>query len=114
MRPSVRQLAYKLFMASRLIHRDRYYRHQSSGGVYKIVGYAIEESTGHELVLYRPAAVNRSKNEKVGAMERPEVECIFSRPLNEFEEQIEWHDGEMLRKGPRFKLVNKVEKWVDA
>ncbi len=114
MRPTIRQLAYKLFLASRLIHRDRYYRHQASGGVYKIVGYAIEEATGIELVLYRPAAVNRSKDERIGALERPEVECVFSRPLSEFLDQVEWQDGEMLRKGTRFRMVNKVEKWVDA
>lgn len=119
MRRTLKQLAYDLFMASRAVSRDAYFKHQASGAVYKVVGYCILEATGEPHVLYRPAKVNRPPEDRhqrdaLGAYERPETECVFARPVVEFGQETEWHDGEMSRRGPRFKQVRKVEEWVDA
>jgi len=115
MRRTFKQLAFDLFMISRRITRDRYYKHQSSGGVYKVIGYAILEATGEPLVLYRPAAVNSGgAKSPCGLSERPADECVFARPATEFDEVVQWHDGEITRAGERFTQVRKVETWVAA
>lgn len=113
-RPTLKNLAYKLFMASRTIRRDKYYRHQASGKVYKVTGYAILEATGEALVLYRPAEVNRAPDDPLGAYERPEAECVFARPAEEFNDIVEFNVDGVGRTGLRFKRVRKVESWTDA
>lgn len=113
MRRTLKQLAYDLFMAGHSVRKDHYYRHQASGKVYKVIGHVIQEATGEPAVLYRPAAINRRGQEKLGAFERSESECVFSRPLTEFVEEVQWTaNGETLS-GPRFKEVRKVESWTD-
>lgn len=79
-----------------------FYRHQPSGKIYEVVGHSIREEDGEPQVHYCTAEslVNR--------------DLIFGRRVSSFGEAISWYDGEITRFGERFKLVTKVEKWVDA
>jgi hypothetical protein len=105
-RPTLKELASKLNIAASFITHGECYRHQSSGKVYEVVGHAISEATNEPLVLYRAASFNK---------QQPlDPDCIFARPVVEFLEVVEWHDGEMLRTGTRFKRVIKTEHWKDT
>lgn len=112
-RPTLKQLAYRLFMAGHDVRVGHYYQHQPTGKVYKVTGLALNEASGEPMALYRPAVANRApQTVDYGTFERPEDECVFARPVAEFIETIDWHDGELIRQGTRFKPVKKVEKWV--
>lgn len=112
-RPTLGQLAFKQQSAHHTIHRGAFYRHQPSGKVYEITGHCIREDDGEVLVLYRPTEFD-GRPERCGYAEGPVSELVFSRPLAEFMETVEWHDGEMKRGGIRFAEVRRSEQWVNV
>lgn len=113
-RPSLKQLAFRKYEASRAVPKGSFWRHQASGDVYQITGHTIRESDGVAMISYRPVAYD-GVQEPCGYGERPAAEVKFSRPLSEWSEHVILSTGtEGTLGGPRFKQVVKTERWTDA
>lgn len=110
-RPTLGQLAYELSTANHHVHRGSFYRHQPSGKVYEVLGHSIREDDGAVLVRYRPVNLALPI---IRFGEAPLDDLEFSRPMTEFIESTEWHDGESKCAGLRFCEVTRSPEWVNV
>lgn len=109
-RPSLQQLANRIASVAHRFPAGEHYRHQSSGDVYQIVGHTIRESDGEPQISYRPVKFDGDRWNTIG--NAPLSTLAFNRAASEWDENVEWFDGEKKRGGHRFIHVRKQETWT--